>query len=63
MYFFLLPGWALALILVALIGAATAIGFAVGSYLREHQDALREPFGVLQGALLGVVGLFLAFGL
>jgi len=62
-YFFLLPGWALALILVALIGAATAIGFTVGSYLREHQDALREPFGVLQGALLGVVGLILAFGL
>src|SRR4029077_7998156 len=27
------------------------------------QAALREPFGVLQGALLGVVGLILAFGL
>lgn len=63
MYFFLLPSWALALILVGLIGAATAVGFAIGRYLRQHQDSLREPFGVLQGALLGVVGLILAFGL
>jgi hypothetical protein len=31
--------------------------------LREHSASLREPFGVLQGALLGVVGLVLAFGL
>jgi len=31
--------------------------------LREHSATLREPFGVLQGALLGVVGLVLAFGL
>lgn len=61
--FFSLPSWALALLLVALIGAATLAGFALGRYLREHQEALREPFGVLQGALLGVVGLILAFGL
>ncbi|HJX75081.1 MAG TPA: hypothetical protein VJ247_01925, partial [Gaiella sp.] len=31
--------------------------------LREHHATLREPFSVLQGALLGVVGLILAFGL
>jgi hypothetical protein len=61
--FFSLPTWAVALLLVALIGAATAVGFALGRYLRKHQEALREPFGVLQGALLGVVGLILAFGL
>src|SRR5205807_2906072 len=48
---------------VALIGGATVVGFALGRYLRQHQEALREPFGVLQGALLGVVGLVLAFGL
>ena len=48
---------------VALIGAVTALGFALGRYLRKHQEVLREPFGVLQGALLGVVGLILAFGL
>jgi hypothetical protein len=32
-------------------------------YLREHHGELNERFGVLQGALLGVVGLILAFGL
>ena len=63
MAFFDLPSWALALILVAFIGAATAVGFGVGRYLRQHRETLREPFGVLQGALLGVVGLILAFGL
>lgn len=31
--------------------------------MREHSSTLREPFGILQGALLGVVGLILAFGL
>jgi hypothetical protein len=61
--FFSLPSWVVALLLVAVIGGATVAGFALGRYLREHQAALREPFGVLQGALLGVVGLILAFGL
>src|SRR5436190_23057422 len=61
--FFALPSWALALSIVAVIGAATAAGYAIGRYLREHEAKLREPFGVLQGALLGVVGLILAFGL
>jgi hypothetical protein len=61
--FFSLPTWAVALLLVAVIGAATALGYATGRYLRRHQADLREPFGVLQGALLGVVGLILAFGL
>jgi hypothetical protein len=61
--FFSLPSWALALVIVAIVGAATAAGYAAGRYLREHQAKLREPFGVLQGALLGVVGLILAFGL
>src|SRR5215475_1328500 len=61
--FFSLPSWALALLLLAVVGAATAAGFSLGRYLREHQAKLREPFGVIQGALLGVVGLILAFGL
>ena len=61
--FFSLPTWAVALLLLVVIGGATAIGYAVGRYLRRHQAALREPFGVIQGALLGVVGLILAFGL
>jgi hypothetical protein len=61
--FVALPSWAVALIVLAVIGPATAAGFALGRYLRQHQATLREPFGVLQGALLGVVGLILAFGL
>jgi hypothetical protein len=61
--FFSLQTWEVALIIIAVIGSATAIGFLTGRYLREHEAKLREPFGVLQGALLGVVALILAFGL
>jgi hypothetical protein len=61
--FFSLPSWAVALLVFAVIGSAAAVGYAVGRYLREHEARLREPFGVLQGALLGIVGLILAFGL
>jgi hypothetical protein len=61
--FFSLPGWALALVIVALVGGVTLAGYAVGRRLREHHETLKEPFGVLQGALLGLVGLILAFGL
>src|SRR5262249_38303487 len=62
-FFFSLPSWAVALFILTVIGSATALGYAIGLYLREHEEKLREPFGVLQGALLGVVGLILAFGL
>jgi hypothetical protein len=61
--FFSLPSWAVALIVFGIIGAATTAGYLAGRYLREHEAKLREPYGVLQGALLGVVGLLLAFGL
>jgi hypothetical protein len=61
--FFSLSSWALALIILAVIGGVTAAAIALGRYLRKHSDALREPFSVLQAALLGVVGLILAFGL
>jgi hypothetical protein len=60
---FSLSSWTVALIIVAVVGGITAVGVLLGRYLQEHSDALREPFGVLQGALLGVVGLILAFGL
>jgi hypothetical protein len=42
---------------------ATALGVFFGHRVRHLSESLREPFGVLQGALLGVVGLLLAFGL
>src|SRR5262249_49722551 len=61
--FFSLATWAVALLILVVIGCATALGYGIGLYLREHEARLREPFGVLQGALLGVVGLILAFGL
>jgi hypothetical protein len=61
--FFSLASWELALIILAIVGSATLGGYLVGKRLRHQHQVLREPFGVLQGALLGVVGLILAFGL
>ena len=49
--------------MLAIVGAATAAGYLTGRYLRQHEATLREPYGVLQGALLGLVALILAFGL
>ena len=42
---------------------ATLLGAIVGRVFRHHADSLREPVGVLQAALLGLVALVLAFGL
>jgi hypothetical protein len=61
--FYRLNSWEVALIIFAVIGTAVLAGHIGGRYLREHSSTLREPFGVLQAALLGVVGLILAFGL
>jgi len=61
--FFRLSTWELGLIILAVVGTATLAGYTTGRYLREHSATQREPFGVIQAALLGVVGLILAFGL
>ena len=61
--FFQLSSWALALIIFALLLGATGVGLAVGHRMRAHAKHLSEPFSVLQGALLGLMGLVLAFGL
>jgi hypothetical protein len=45
------------------IVGGTVLGVFLGRRVRHLADSLREPFGVLQAALLGVVGLILAFGL
>ncbi len=58
-----LPTWALALTIVVVVFGATALGAWIGSRSRHLGTNLSEPLGVLQGALLGVVGLILAFGL
>jgi hypothetical protein len=61
--FFSLTSWQLALIIFGIVGGTAVLGFVIGVYLREHSDTYREPLGVLQGALLGLVALLLAFGL
>lgn len=61
--FFTLDSWELWLIIVAVIGGVAAFGALTGRYLRRHSASYREPIGALQGALLGLVGLVLAFGL
>jgi hypothetical protein len=61
--FFRLSSLELGLILFAVVFGATALGFVLGRMVRHRSEHLREPFGVLQGALLGLVGLVLAFGL
>ena len=63
MLFFRLSSLELGLIIFAVITGSTLAGLLAGRYLRRHKESLREPFGVLQAALLGLVGLILAFGL
>jgi hypothetical protein len=53
----------MALVLAVAVLGATAIGIFLGRRVRHLSDTLKEPFGTLQAALLGVVGLILAFGL
>ncbi|HWH65678.1 MAG TPA: hypothetical protein VNS99_06230, partial [Gaiellales bacterium] len=52
----------LALVLAAIVFGATGVAIMLGRRHRERSE-MREPFAVMQGALLGVVGLILAFGL
>jgi hypothetical protein len=61
--FFRLSSLELGLVLVAVVFGTTALGLVLGQNLRHRSEHLREPFGVLQAALLGLVGLVLAFGL
>jgi hypothetical protein len=63
MIFFQLTSWELGLVFFVVILGATGLGVFLGRRVRHLSESLKEPFGVLQGALLGVVGLLLAFGL
>ncbi len=60
--FFRLSSLELGLTVFGIVLGTTLLGAFVGSRLRAHADTLREPFGVLQAALLGLVALIL-FGL
>ena len=61
--FFSLNSWQLALVLIVILFGATGIGLFAGRSLAHHAETLREPFGVVQAALLTLVGLLLAFTL
>jgi hypothetical protein len=61
--FFRVSTWELSLILLATVFGMTGLGLLLGRRFRHRSEHLREPFGVLQAALLGLVGLVLAFGL
>jgi hypothetical protein len=60
--FFRLSSFELGLILFGIVLGTTLLGAFVGRRLSTRTE-LREPFGVLQAALLGLVALILAFGL
>jgi hypothetical protein len=61
--FFQLNTWLLALLLLLVLLGATAVGLLMGHAVRGRSADLREPFSVMQAALLGFMGLVLAFGL
>jgi hypothetical protein len=61
--FFRLATPVLILVVFAVVLGCTFAGIALGRYLRERGDAIREPLGVVQAALIGFVALILAFGL
>ena len=61
--FFRLSSVELAALVIGVALAAIAIGYLAGRSLRRRTDDLHEPVGVVQTALLGFVGLILAFGL
>jgi len=61
--FFSLSSVLLALMLFVALFGATALGLWIGRSQRHRSNHLREPFAALQAALLGLVGLLLAFGL
>jgi hypothetical protein len=61
--FFQLSSWVLGLMIFTLLLGATGLGLWAGHRARGHAKSLAEPFAVLQAALLGLVGLLLAFGL
>ena len=61
--FFRLSSVELAVLVIGGALAAIAIGYLVGRSLRGRTADLHEPVGIVQTALLGFVGLILAFGL
>jgi hypothetical protein len=63
MFLFELSTFWLAVVLILTVGGCMIIGILVGRRLHARPEAKVEPVGVVQGTLLGLVGLLLAFGL
>ena len=61
--FFRLSSWELWLLIAAVVLGFVALGLVAGRALRKQSETLREPVGIVQGALLALIGLILAFGL
>ena len=61
--FFRMSTLVLVLFLVLLVGGAAAAGTILGRWLRTRPEPNHQPVGVVQAALLGLIGLVLAFGL
>ena len=60
---FSLNTFSLAVVLVVVVGGCTVAGVVIGRRVGARPDVKVEPVGVVQGTLLGLVGLLLAFGL
>lgn len=63
MSLFSLNTWVLVVGLFGVVIVATVVGNLIGRSLRSRSKGQREPFGVLQAAMLGFMALVLAFGL
>jgi len=61
--FFRLANPVLVVLVTVVVAGTTAAGIAIGRKLKSSHDEIREPIGAVQAALLGFVGLLLAFGL
>jgi len=58
-----LSSLSLTFVVAGIIFGATVAGILVGRALATREKGLKEPLGVVQGALVGFVALLLAFGL
>src|SRR5690242_20952657 len=58
-----LSSLSLTLVVAGIIFGVTVAGIAIGRSLAKREKGLKEPLGVVQGALVGFVALLLAFGL
>ena len=61
--FFRMNTVTLGVVLFLIVGGAVTAGAVIGRRIRERPGVAHEPVGVVQGALLALVGLLLAFGL